>query len=141
MVTAVGYYIPLLPLETLLIWTLLMAVPVSLTLLKKHGSNSNKIFDLWAIIVVVLLVENFLTPLNLAFLSYFPLWLLIGSAAFYFTSKRLPPPSRDFYFKAALLNLGSVPAVFLVSGDVAALFAAAVQAGPVLYDWFTVHRK
>ncbi|WP_414838292.1 hypothetical protein ACK3SF_02720 [Candidatus Nanosalina sp. VS9-1] len=125
--------------QAMYVWTALMAVPLALTGLLKYRGDSNKIFDMWALLVTLLMIENFLTPLQFAMYSYFHVWFIAGAFGFYYTSKRLPPPSKKTYRYAAYASIAVLPAVFY-RPLLSPLIAIFVQGGPILYDWYTVHR-
>ena len=120
-------------------WTILMLPPLVLTGLLKYRNDSNKLFNVWALLVVVLMIENFLTPTSIALYSYFHLWIVAGAAAFYYTSKRLPPPSKKTYLYAAYASVIIMPLV-IYRPLLTSYVAAVVQGGPLLYDWYKVHR-
>jgi|GEM_PF-1685890 len=123
----------------MLMWTVLMLPPLLLTSLLKYRNDSNKLFNVWALLVVVLMIENFLTPSSIALYSYFHLWVVAGAAAFYYTSKRLPPPSKKTYLYAAYASVIIMPLV-IYRPLLTSYFAAVVQGWPLLYDWYKVHR-
>ena len=123
----------------MLMWTILMIPPVALTGLLKYRDSSNKLFNVWALIVIVLMIENFLTPASIALYSYFHLWIIAGALAFYYTSQRLPPPSKKTYLYAAYASVLVMPLV-IYRPLLSPFMAAVVQGGPLLYDWYTVHR-
>ncbi|MFB6100085.1 MAG: hypothetical protein ABEK16_02325 [Candidatus Nanohalobium sp.] len=85
------------------------------------------------------MAQNFLFN-SFPVFSYFTLWLLVGAAGYYYTSEKLPPPSDKTYLYGAILNLLTVPLVYLIPLTYVAFIAAAVQAGPILYDYRAVHR-
>lgn len=120
-------------------WTILMLPPLALTGILKYRDKSNKLFNVWAVLVVVLMIENFLTPTSIAIYSYFHLWIVAGAFAFYYTSKRLPPPSKNTYLYAAYASVLIMPLV-IFRPLLTSFVAAVVQGGPLLYDWYTVHR-
>ena len=125
--------------EVMYMWTVLMLLPVALTAVLWHRSESNKLFNLWAVLVTLLMIENFVSPDSLLLYSYFHLWMVAGAAGFYYTSERLPPPSDKTYRYGAYASVIALPAVFYMP-LLTPLLAAAVQGGPLLYDWYTVHR-
>lgn len=120
-------------------WTTLMLPPVMLTGILKYRNDSNKLFNMWALLIIVLMIENFLTPASLALYSYFHLWIIAGGIAFYYTSKRLPPPSKKTYRYASYASLFVMPLV-IYRPLLTSYAAILVQGGPLLYDWYTVHR-
>jgi hypothetical protein len=125
--------------EILLAWTFLMFFPITFTVEEYRKGESNKLFNFWALAVAILMIENFYAPLSLQAASFFTAWFLLGAGGFYYTSEKLPPPSEKTYRYAALLNLLAAPLhIFLLYTT--PFIAAAVQGGPMLYDWFTVHR-
>lgn len=138
-VTALGYRIPLLPSTVILIWAALMAVPVTSTVLKYYRNDSNKLFNLWAVLTVILLAQNYFTP-GLQVFSYYTVWMIGVAAAYYHTYSRIPPLSKKTYLYGAALNLAVVPLIYLIPLQYFAVLAAFVQSGPVFYDWYMVHR-
>lgn len=123
----------------MLMWTILMIPPLALTGILKYRDSSNKLFNVWALLVIFLMAENFLTPASIALYSYFHLWIVAGALAFYYTSKRLPPPSKKTYRYAAYASVLVMPLV-IFRPLLTSFVAVIVQGGPLLYDWYTVHR-
>lgn len=125
--------------EVMAIWSILMAVPLVMTAGKYLEGDSNRLFNFWAVITVLLMVENFLASGAIAFYSYFHLWIVAGAIGFYYTSKRLPPPSDSTYRYGALASVLAL-GVALFQPLAAPVAALLVQGTPLLYDWYTVHR-
>jgi hypothetical protein len=115
-----------------------MFFPLTFTLEEYRQGESNRLFNFWALAVAILMAENFYAPLSLQAASFFTAWFLLGAGGFYYTSRKLPPPSDKIYWYAALLNLVASP-VHLSYIYAAPFIAALVQAGPMLYDWYRVH--
>lgn len=136
--TGLGYIVPFRPFTVLAAWTVLMAVPVALTVVKFYQDTSNKLFNFWALAVAVLMVENFFINRFLIF-SYFTLWLIVGAAGYYYTSRKIPPPSEKTYFYGTGLNILAVPLVHLLPLRLVAFVIAFVQTGPIFYDYWKVH--
>lgn len=136
--TSIGYFIPLTPLTVLIGWAALMLIPVAITAKKYYSDSSNKLFNAWAIIISILMLQNFVTDRLLIF-SYFTLWMIAGAGAYFYTSKKLPPPSDKTYLYASALNLAVTPLIYLIPLRYFALVAALVQAGPIFYDYWEVH--
>lgn len=125
--------------EVMYMWTVLMIPPLGMTGVLKYRGDSNRLFDIWAVLVAALMVQNFLAPATIALYSYYHLWIIAGAAAFYYTSKRIPPPSEKTYRYAAYASIAVMPLVIyrpLLSPEV----VFAVQGGPMLYDWYAVHK-
>lgn len=137
-ITAAGYFIFLTPSVVLIGWAVLMLIPVAVTVRKYYSGNSNKLFNAWAIIVSILMLQNFAVNQFLVF-SYFTLWMIAGAVAYFYTSKKLPPPSDRTYLYASGLNLAATPLIYLIPLRYFALLAALVQAGPIFYDYWEVH--
>lgn len=125
--------------KVITVWSILMAVPILMTAKLYYDGESNKIFNFWALAVAVLMLENFFTPASIEIYSYFHLWLLAGAAGFYYTSTKLPPPSEKTYRYAAIASAVGL-AVAFYQPIIAPLLAVVLQGGPMLYDWYTVHR-
>lgn len=125
--------------EVMSVWSLLMAIPVLMTAGKYLKNDSNRLFNFWAILTVVLMVENFLVPGSIAFYSYFHLWIGAGAIGFYYTSNRLPPPSDSTYRYGAIASITGL-VIALLQPLTAPIVALLVQGTPLLYDWYTVHR-
>ena len=123
----------------MLMWTILMLPPLLLTGILKYRNDSNKLFNVWAVLVVVLMIQNFLTPASIALYSYFHLWIIAGAFAFYYTSQRLPPPSKKTYLYASYASVLVMPFV-IYRPLLTSYVATVVQGGPLLYDWYKVHR-
>ncbi len=124
--------------EVMYMWTVLMLPPVILTGILKYRNDSNKLFDVWAVLVILLMIQNFLTPASIAVYSYFHLWIVAGALAFYYTSKHIPPPSKKTYLYAAYASVAMMPLV-IYRPLLSPLVAAVVQGGPMVYDYYTVH--
>lgn len=120
-------------------WTVLMLIPIGMTVLLKYRGDSNRLFDMWAVLVTVLMIENFLTPDIFRFYSYFHLWFIAAVPGFYYTSKKIPPPSEKTYRYGAIASALALPLVFY-RPLLAPLLAVPTQGIPMLYDWYTVHR-
>lgn len=125
--------------KVMAVWSVLMAVPVLMTVKLYLDGESNRIFNFWAVAITLLMLENFLTPGSIALYSYFHLWFVAGAAGFYYTSTKLPPPSDKTYRYAAVVSVIGL-AVVLYQPITAPLLAVVLQGGPMLYDWYTVHR-
>ena len=125
--------------QVMAVWTVLMVIPLTMTALLYRRGDSNKIFNFWAVVVAVLMVENLLTPDSIAVYSFFLLWMVAGAAGFYYTSERLPPPSDKTYWYAAILSALAIPVVYH-DYRAGAILGLIIQGGPVLYDYWTVHR-
>lgn len=125
--------------KVMLAWTVLMAVPVLMTVKLYMDGDSNKLFNFWAVIVTVLMVENFVTPASVAVYSYFLLWIIAGAVGFYYTSTKLPPPSDKIYRYGAIASAIAVPVVFH-NFRTGAILGLITQAVPMLYDYQKVHR-
>lgn len=125
--------------EVMYMWTALMLIPVTMTAAMWYRGNSNKLFNFWAVVVTVIMAENFLVPDQFLLYSYFHLWFVAAAAGFYFTSERLPPPSEKTYRYAAYASALALPVVF-IQPLAAPLLAVPLQGAPMIYDWFTVHR-
>jgi len=138
-ITALGYRIPLMPSTIIFIWAGLMAVLIIPTALKYYRDDSNKLFNIWAILTVVLLVQNYFTP-GLQIFSYYTIWMIGVAAAYYYTYSKIPPLSKKTYLYGAALNLAAIPLIYLMPLQYFAVLAGVVQAGPVFYDWYKVHR-
>lgn len=138
-VTALGYEIPLLPSTVILIWSGLMAVPIVPTCFKYYRNDSNKLFNIWAVLTIILLIQNYFTP-GLRIFSYYTVWMVGVAAAYYYTYRKIPPLSEKTYLYGAVVNLAAVPLIYLIPLQYFAVLVAFVQAGPVFYDWLKVHR-
>jgi hypothetical protein len=125
--------------KVMAVWTVLMAVPVGMTAKLYYDGDSNKLFNFWAVAVTLLMIENFLTPGSIAVYSFFHLWYVAAIAGFYYTSTKLPPPSNKTYKYAAFLSVAGLAAV-IYKPLAAAPLAVLLQGGPMIYDWYTVHR-
>lgn len=125
--------------KVMAVWSVLMAAPVLLTVKLYYEGDSNKLFNFWAVAVTLLMVENFLTPESIAIYSFFHLWYVAGAAGFYYTSTKLPPPSDTTYRYAAVLSVAGLAAV-VYQPLLAAPLGVVLQGGPMIYDWYTVHR-
>lgn len=136
--TGIGYIVPLTPSTVMLGWTALMAIPVAITLKKYYSGISNKVFNVWALIVAAIMLQNVFINQFLIF-SYFTLWMIAGAAVYYYTSTKLPPPSEKTYLYAAAINLAAIPLIYLAPLKYFAFLAALVQAGPIFYDYLRVH--
>jgi len=135
---AMGIYT--LPVEEVMgVWSVLMAVPLLMTAKLYYDGDSNKLFNFWALAIVVLMLQNFLTPGGIAVYSYFHLWLAAGAVGFYYTSTKLPPPSEKTYRYAAIASVIGLGVAFY-QPITAPLLAVVLQGTPMLYDWYTVHR-
>lgn len=121
------------------IWTVLMAIPVVITMQLYAAGNSNKLFNFWAVAVSLLMVENFVTPASISVYSYFLLWMAASAAGFYYTSRKMPPPSDTTYKYAAILAAIALPVVYY-DYRAGAILGILLQGGPMLYDYWTVHR-
>lgn len=138
-ITGIGYFVPLMPSTLLIGWAVLMLIPVAVTVRKYYIGNSNKLFNAWTILVSILMLQNFTVDQFLVF-SYFTIWMIVGTLAYFYTSKKLPPPSDKTYLYASGLNLAATPLVYLIPLRHFAFLAALVQAGPIFYDYWEVHR-
>lgn len=125
--------------QVMAVWTVLMAIPLTMTVLLYRRGDSNRIFNFWAVVVAVLMVQNFLTPASIAVYSFFLLWIVAGTVGFYYTSERLPPPSDRVYRYGAILSALAIPVVYY-EYRAGAILGVIVQGGPLLYDYWTVHR-
>lgn len=121
------------------VWTILMAIPIAITVQLYAAGNSNKLFNFWAVIVSLLMVENFVTPASISVYSYFLLWMVASAAGFYYTSRKMPPPSDKTYRYAAVLAALAVPVVYH-DYRAGAILGLLLQGGPMIYDYWTVHR-
>jgi len=125
--------------QVMALWTALMAIPIAMTAKLYYGGDSNKLFNFWAIAVTVLMIENFVTPGSIAVYSFFHLWYVAAIAGFYYTSTKLPPPSDKIYKYSAYLSVAGL-AVVIYQPLAAAPLAVMLQGGPMIYDWYKVHR-
>lgn len=125
--------------KVIAVWVVLMALPTLMTLKLVFDGESNKLFNFWALAVAILMIENLMTPTGLAIYSYFHLWYLAGIIGFYYTSSKLPPPSDKTYRYAAFLSLIGF-ALVVYKPLIAAPLGIVIQGGPMIYDWYTVHR-
>jgi hypothetical protein len=123
----------------MVMWTVLMAVPVLMTVKLYLDGDSNKLFDFWAVAVTLLMIQNFLTPASIAVYSFFHLWYVAAIAGFYYTSTKLPPPSDKIYRYSAYLSTAGLAAV-IIQPLAAAPLGIILQGGPMIYDWYKVHR-
>lgn len=139
MTTAIGYTIPLLPSTVILAWIFLMTVPILLTFMKLKGNNSNRLFSLWSILTVVLLVQNYVTS-GFQVFSYYTVWMLGVALAYIYTYGKVPPLSEKTYFYGAIANIAAIPLLYLIPLKYFAVLASLAQAGPVFYDWVKIHR-
>lgn len=137
--TAAGYLVLLDPSLVLITWSILLGPPLFVTLSKlRGGGDSNKLWNFWAGITVIIMLQNFLVSTYLIF-SYFTLWLIIGSIGCHYTSNKLPPPSEKTYLYGTILNALTIPFVYLIPLRYVAVLAAFVQAGPIFWDWWKFH--
>lgn len=125
--------------KVMIVWTVLMTLPILITLKLVFDGDSNKLFNFWALAVTILMIENLLTPTGLAIYSYFHLWYLAAIIGFYYTSSKLPPPSDRTYRYASFLSLIGF-ALVVYKPLIAAPLGIVLQGGPMIYDWYTVHR-
>ncbi|MFB6116408.1 MAG: hypothetical protein ABEK10_02740 [Candidatus Nanosalina sp.] len=123
----------------MIVWTVLMALPLAATTLKYLKDDSNKLFNFWAIFTAFFMIENIAVQGSLAFYSYFHLWIAGGIIGFYYTGRKLPPPSDQTYRYGAIASLIGL-AVAFYQPLAAPLVALIAQGTPLLYDWFTVYR-
>ena len=138
-VTGLGYRVPLLPSTIIFTWAALIAIPIVPTVLKYYRNTSNKLFNFWTVLTVFLLAQNYFTP-GLQIFSYYTIWMLGVAAAYYYTYRKIPPPSEKTYLYGAAFNLAVIPLIYLIPLQYFAFLAAFVQGGPVFYDWYVVHR-
>ena len=125
--------------KVMVVWTVLMAAPIAMTTKLYYEGDSNKLFNFWAVIVTLLMIENFLTPGSIAIYSFFHLWYVAAIAGFYYTSTKLPPPSDKIYKYSAYLSVAGLAAV-IYQPLAAAPLAVVLQGGPMIYDWYKVHK-
>jgi hypothetical protein len=137
-ITGIGYFIPWTISKVLAAWVALMAVPTGITAWKYYKESSNKVFDLWAVLMLLLAV-NIGVDRMLVF-NYFTLWMIAGAAGYYYTSSKLPPPSDKTYLYGFTANLLATPLVYLLPLKYFCFIAALVQTAPIFYDWYSVHR-
>jgi len=123
----------------MLMWSILMAIPILMTIKLYYDGDSNKLFNFWAVAVTLLMVENFLTPGRFAVYSYFHLWYVAAAGGFYYSSTKLPPPSDKIYKRAAYLSVAGL-ALVVYNPLIAAPLGVVIQGGPMIYDWYKVHR-
>lgn len=138
-ITAAGYTLLLKPSTVMLIWTGLMSIPVFFTVLKFYENDSNVLFNAWTLLTAVLILQNFLFS-SFPVFSYFTLWMIGVAAAYYYTYSKIPPLSEKTYLYGAIANLIATPLIYFVPLQFFSVIAGIVQAGPVFYDWYNVHR-
>lgn len=120
--------------KVLAAWMILMAVPILSTLMLYYKGKSNAVFNFWAVVVTVLMVENILAPAGLDYYSYFHLWYGAAVLGFYYTSRKVPSPANRVYRIATALSGIGLAAVF-IEPFLAVPLGIILQGGPMLYDW------
>lgn len=123
----------------LIAWTLLMAVPVLLTVWLRFEDRSNRLFDFWAVLVSVLMVQNWLAPPGYRILSFFALWFVAAAAGFYYTSVKVPGEPGETYRYAACASTAALPLV-LWNWRLGIPLAVLTQGTPMIYNYWKFHR-
>jgi hypothetical protein len=136
--TGIGYMVPLTAFTVLSGWIGLMVIPVAISLKKFYSGMSDNVFNVWALAVAAIMIQNILINRFLIF-SYFTLWLVVGAVAYYYTASKLPPPSEKTYLYAAAINLALIPLIYFVPLKHFTFLAALVQSAPIFYDYWSVH--
>lgn len=139
-------------LTALIFWTIVVVAALAAAILWLPNALQNKTFQLWAIILIIGMLENFLVqvdvlPRSLAMLSFNHLWLLLAGIGFLLTTKTWKiPGSIPIFFWAGILNLALFVLLILkaplgvdypLSSDIFSarwLLMGLIQGGPLIID-------
>jgi hypothetical protein len=125
--------------KILLAWTLLMALPVLLTAWLRLDGRSNRLLDFWALLVSVLMFQNWLAPPGYRVFSFFSLWFIAGAVGFYYTSRKVPGRAGKTYRYAAVASaLALLPVLW--NWKLGIPLAVLTQGTPMLYNYLKLHR-
>lgn len=124
--------------QILAAWTALMAVPIGMTAYLYMDGRSNRLLNMWSVLVSAVMVQNYIVPLRYGIYSYLYLWIIAGLAGYIYTYRRLPPPSQSYYRYAAYLSAASLP---LIAFDyrLTPVIGVIAQGLPMIHDYRKVH--
>ncbi|MFB6242437.1 MAG: hypothetical protein ABEJ36_06585 [Candidatus Nanosalina sp.] len=125
--------------KILIAWTLLMAIPILLTAWLRFEGRSNRLFDFWAVLVSILMAQNWLAPSGYRVLSFFALWFAAVALGFYYTSSKVPGKPGETYRYAAYASAAALPVV-LWNWRLGIPIAVLIQGTPMIYNYLKFHR-
>lgn len=148
------FYAPIVSFA-MIYWSALMLIALVATHFLFPNAWQNKTVQLWAVLVVVGMLENWLVTLGIIpgtymMFSYNHFWLLLGAIGFFLTTKTWKiPKAVPIYFAAFALNLllfvllalsADLKVAYPLSAEIFSarwLLMGLVQGMPTIIDGFT----